>query len=116
MTTYPTNRIISAFENAINPHKVEEYTEIMKTLEFNHEFPPIWGFESIITEDDVNQVWFMDGKLVLKEHLGIVIWKVTDGHHRTLSAINAQLGWIEVEPDPNCFVTEEELINYRKNY
>lgn len=110
--TYPTNRIISAFQNAMDPEKVNEYTEVMLAEQLNHEFPAIWGFESVIEADDVNQLWFMDGHPVLQHHVGLTIWKVTDGHHRTMAAIKAELGWIEVEPDYSCFTTQEELINH----
>ena len=108
--TYPTNRIISAFENEMDWNKVNHYAEIMVYQGFNHEFPPIKGFECVIDQDDVNSnTVFMNGAPVLKENIGEKVWKVTDGHHRTFACIKAELGWIEVTKDFNTCVNEEEL-------
>lgn len=112
--TYPTNRIISALCNPVDPNKVEEYAEIMRYMGLQHDFPPILGFESTIDEDDVeNGVEFMTGELVTEDHLGLEVWRVTDGHHRTLANIEAGLGWIEVEKDYNTCVTQEELDEFK---
>ncbi len=113
---YPTNRIISAFCNPVDPDKVEEYAKQMKQndLETGHNgFPPIMGFASKIDEDDIeNEVLFMTGDQVTVEHLGEDVWNVTDGHHRTSAAIEAELNYIETEVEYSCLTTEEELNDY----
>lgn len=107
-----TDRIISAFENGIDERKVEQYAEQMCIDGLCHEFPPIKGFPSIIDENQYNS-YFMTGDDITEEHLGQLVWMVTDGHHRTLAAIKAELPHLPVEVDFNCITSEEDLKQYR---
>lgn len=102
------DRIMSAFENGIDQHKVEAYTEAMRVLDVCHEFPPILGFPSVIDEDDVGAL-FLTRELVEDTMIGEQIWKVTDGHHRSLAAIEAGLSHLEVELDYSCITDPAEL-------
>lgn len=117
---YPTNRIISAFTNPVDDAVVEAYAIEMKgnDIDTGHNgFPPILGYASTINEDDIENedLFFMTGEQVTAEHLNQEVWYVTNGHHRTLAAIKAELNYIETEVDYNCLTTEAELLNYKKN-
>lgn len=103
-----TDRIISAFANPVENHKVEAYTEAFKIQMLSHDFPAISGYPVIIDDDDIGD-YFMTGEEVEEQHLGLLCWKVTDGHHRTLAAINADLPHLEVELDYSCITSQEEL-------
>jgi len=117
---YPTNRIISAFANPVDWDVIEAYASIMKQNDLvtgHYGFPPILGFASKITEDDLDDkdLCFMTGEPVTEEHLHHEVWKVTDGHHRTNAAIKAGINFLDTEPDASCFTTEKELIKYRNS-
>lgn len=103
-----TDRIISAFQNSIEKHKVETYTEVMQIEMLSHDFPPIEGYPVIIGDEDIGD-YFMTDEQINETHLGLLCWKVTDGHHRTLSAINANLPHLEVKLDYSCITNQEEL-------
>lgn len=102
------DRIISAFENIIDQDKLDLYTETMKAEMLSHDFPPILGFPTIITDDDTND-FFISGEKITEEHIGQLAWKVTDGHHRSLAAIKAGLPHLEVNLDYSCITSEEDL-------
>ena len=106
--------IISAFENEMDFEKVEEYTQIMKVEMLSHSFPPIMGFPTIIDEDDVGQ-YFLNGEEIEERHIGKLAWKVTDGHHRATSSINANLPYIEVELDYGTITSKIDLENFRNS-
>jgi len=103
-----TNRIISAFENDINWNKIDKYTAEMQEKMLSHDFPAILGFPSVICEDDLGKC-FLTNEEITEEHIGIFVWNVTDGHHRSISAINANIPYLEVELDYSCITVEEEL-------
>jgi len=105
-----SERIISAFENVIDSQKVEEFKDAMICGE---QFPPITGYPDVIDEDDVGKV-FMDGSEVVKSDVGQSVWYVTDGHHRTIAAIEAGICRLNVMMDMSCFTDEDELLKYRK--
>ena len=108
-----TNRIVSAFCNPTDPNKVEEYAYTMKNNDIlcgNIDFPPILGLPSIIDEDDMDNEEFGMIDLDSRDYqIGDIIWKVTDGHHRTLAAIKAGIYQLEVELDYSCITNEKEL-------
>jgi hypothetical protein len=108
-----TNRIVSAFSNSIDPIKVNEYSNIMRINDVNYGnvgFPPILGFPSIIDEDDISNEEFRMMDFDSDDYqIGDLIWKVTDGHHRTLAAIKAGIHQLEVELDYSCITNEKEL-------
>jgi hypothetical protein len=105
-----TDRIVSAFCNPTNPNVVEDYTAEMNAHMLSHNFPPITGYPSIITEDDMENDEFGMMDLNSDDYkAGDLIWKVTDGHHRTLAAIGANLPHLEVELDYSCITNEKEL-------
>lgn len=106
------DRIFSAFQNEISEDKVNEYAEIMKNNMLNHDFPPIKGFPSLYDEDVDLHRW-MDWDNHLKPNNGDLIWNVTDGHHRSLAAIIAELPHLEVELDYSCIASDEDLKNYK---
>ncbi len=113
--TIRTNRIISAFENYMDADKIETYTEVMRSEMLGHNFPPITGHPHIISEDDLGE-YFLDGNEITEEHMGNLVWYVTDGHHRSVAAINAEIPYLEVEMDFSTFTTERDMINYRNHY
>lgn len=103
-----TDRILSAFSNMIDNNKIEEYTIVMCREMLSHDFPPIKGYPSIINEDDIGKC-FLNNEEVEEHHIGCLVWYVTDGHHRTLSAINANLPYLETELDYSCITNENDL-------
>jgi len=106
------NLIISVFSNDTSMDKVEQYTEVMKAEMLGHNFPPIMGYPVIIDEDDL-EGWFIDGSNIPETMLGKLAWKVTDGHHRSLAAINAQLPYITVMLDYSTITNETDLVNFK---
>lgn len=106
------DRIISAFSNCIDDNKVELYTNIMRAEMLSHEFPPIEGFPTIIDENDIGD-YFMTQEEITEDHIGQLAWKVTDGPHRTLAAIEAQLPHLEITLDYSCITSEEDLLQYK---
>ena len=105
--------IISAFANEIDHDKLDEYTEIMRAEMLSHSFPPIEGFPAIIDDSDIGEE-FLSGAEVTTNDIGKKVWKVTDGHHRALSAIAANLPQIDVVLDSSTITDEKELAAYRK--
>lgn len=101
--------VISAFANPIDESKVEEYTEKMRDMMLSHDFPPITGFPTVIDESDVGD-YFLSGDEITEEHIGKQAWKVWDGHHRTLAAINANLPYIEVELEKAAVTDMDEYL------
>lgn len=101
--------IISAFENYIDDNKVYEYADIMIEKMLSHDFPPIQGFPCVIDERDV---YFVDGRKINESDWGKKAWKVTDGHHRSLAAIEARLPYLEVCLDYSTITDEIELKQY----
>lgn len=118
--SFPTSRIISAFQNAMDEGKIEDYTRILKLEEYSNTFPPILGYETEITRDMLGW-YFLSGsdeepREIKEQHLGWSAWVVTDGHHRTISFRNAGLDFIDVMPDRGCLTTEEELKEFDQNF
>lgn len=109
--TTNVNCIISAFANDMDQEKVQQYTEIMKAEMLSHNFPPIQGYPIIIEEDDL-EGWFIDGSNIPETMLGKQVWKVTDGHHRSLAAIAAKLPYLHVELDYSTITNETDLKNF----
>lgn len=103
-----TSRIISAFANHIDQEKVDKYTDIMREMMLSHDFPPIKGYPIIISEEDLGD-YFLVGEEITKEHIGQMAWKVTDGHHRTLAAIEAHVPVMETELDYSTITNEKDL-------
>lgn len=99
--------IISAFANPIDDSKVEYYTHIMSEKMLSHDFPPISGYPTIIDENDVGD-YFLTGEEITDNHIGQQVWVVTDGHHRTLAAIAANLPFIETELDYSTVTNLDE--------
>ncbi len=102
--------VISAFANTIDDSKVEEYTNTMKEMMLSHDFPPITGFPTLIDENDVGD-YFLSGEEITEEHVGKKAWKVWDGHHRTIAAINANLPYIQVELEKAAVTDMDEFLN-----
>lgn len=109
--TINVNCIISAFANDMDQEKVQQYMEIMKAEMLSHNFPPIQGYPIIIEEDDL-EGWFIDGSNIPETMLGKQAWKVTDGHHRSLAAIEAKLPYLHVELDYSTITNETDLKNF----
>lgn len=108
-----TNRIISAFQNAMDFEKIDNYTNIMRYEMLSHSFPPITGFPTIIDEDDIGQE-FLTGEEITEKHIGVLAWKVTDGHHRSVSAIEARIPYLETELDYSTLTSEVDMQNFRE--
>lgn len=108
-----TCMIISAFQNEIDYSKVELYADVMREEMLNHNFPPIMGYPSILTEDDVDQSQqFLSGEDITEDHIGQLAWFVTDGHHRSLAAIEANLPTLPTTLDYNTITNETDLKNF----
>lgn len=103
--------IISAFANEIEYSKVEQYTQIMQSEMMGHDFPPIMGYPVIIDENDTCD-YFLNGEEVSDSMIGKLAWKVTDGHHRSLAAIAANLPHIEVKLDYGTITDPKDFINF----
>lgn len=103
--------VISAFKNVIEPAKVERYTNIMSHDEIHHNFPPIKGFPIIIGEDDIKRYeMFLNKKYITKKDIGKYAWVTTDGHHRTLAALNVGLPYLETKLDSVYLGDEKDYI------
>jgi hypothetical protein len=100
--------VISAFSNPIDENKVNKYTNIMKEEMLSNDFPSITGFPIIISKDDVGES-FLSGEIITEEYIGKQAWKVWDGHHRVLAAINANLPYINVRLERSAITDEKEL-------
>jgi len=103
--------IISAFANEIEYSKVEQYTQIMQSEMLGHDFPPIMGYPVIIDENDICN-YFLNGDEVIDSMIGKLAWKVTDGHHRSLAAIAANLPHIEVTLDYGTITDPKDFTNF----
>ena len=109
----PTNRIMSAFQNEMYPDKLEEYTNIYRELMLSHSFPPIMGYPTIIDEDDIGRE-FLSGEEITEEHIGMMAWKVTDGHHRAVSATKVNIPYLEVELDYSTITSAVDMQNFKE--
>jgi len=89
-------KVISAFANPIDTNKVEQYAAILREEMLSNNFPPITGYPYQIEKEDIGE-YFLSGKEISKKDVGDIVWKVWDGHHRVLAAIEANLPYIEVE-------------------
>lgn len=103
--------IISAFDNEIDQQKVEDFTVILKLDMLGHNFPEIAGFPHIIDENDLSKE-FLCGDPVTEEYIGKLAWMVTDGHHRSLAAIAAQLPYFPTTLDYNTITDEKDFNNF----
>jgi len=101
-TLIHSSKIISAFDNVIDEESLDYYR--MKGLD---DVEPILGYPDIICEDDIGKE-FISGQEVTEEHIGDIVWYVTDGHHRSIVA-NEQGVNLLVELDSSCIVLEGEL-------
>ena len=106
--TVSTDLLVSAFENPIDWDKVEVYTVKMKADALSHEFPKVTGFPAIIDDSDVGG-YFLNGNEITESDIGKQIWKVWDGHHRSIAAINAKLPYVEVELYRAAITNQDEL-------
>ncbi len=113
--TINTNLIVSAFCNPLDDAKVDEYTAVMQSEMLSHNFPPIAGFYTTVSDDEIGE-YFMNGEEITEEHTGKIIFKVSNGHHRTTAAINAGLPYLETVIDRACLCTEEDLKQWDKIY
>lgn len=110
--------IVSAFENAIDDNKIEQYTNnMLETYDFEYTFPPIKWFPLIIDEDIINKYqFFLSWKEIPNDYIWKKIWAVTDWHHRVISACNAHKKYIDLELDRSTITNENELEEYDKEY
>lgn len=94
------NMVISGFANSIDRNKVEEYYHIFIESGLDNDFPPIKGYPIIITEDDIDRYGvFLDDREITKSDIGKYAWIVTDGWHRTLAALKANIPYLETKID-----------------
>ena len=113
--TIKTGRIISAYANEIDWEKVEKYTHVMSSEMLSHSFPAIWGFPALIDEDHVGQE-FLSRQPIEAHHIGQLAWIVTNGHHRSLAAINAGLPYIDVELEFSTITSEKDLAAFHLHH
>ena len=112
----PVNRIISAFANEIDWGKVEHYRELIRYAEglLPHCIPEIKGYPDHICEQDVEEgKTFISGELVTEKHIGMPVWYVTDGHHRSISASAEGLPYLNTTMDETTFTDYSELQAWR---
>lgn len=92
--------VISGFNNSVDWNKVDEYYDIFVELGMNNEFPPIKGYPIIITQDDIDRYEvFIDNREITKNDIGKYAWIITDGWHRTLAALRANVPYLETKID-----------------
>ena len=115
-TMIRTNCIISAFVNEMDESKICEYVDRIQndSSYLPHAIPAIHGYPDVITEDDLEKdLVFLTGEVVDANAVGQVVWYVTDGHHRSVSAIRAGLRYLNTAIDLSCFTNYDELQAYR---
>jgi len=101
--------IISAFANCIDEESLDYYRE--KDLS---QVDDIIGYPHIVTEDEIGEI-FISGEEVSEEHIGLLVWYVTDGHHRATVACEQGLN-LSVKLDYSAITLEEELAKYNELY
>jgi len=102
--------VISAFKNVILPEKIKKYSDEMSVDMLEHNFPPIKGYPIFIDTNDIKRYEeFIDDNLITKKDLGRYAWVVTDGHHRTLAALQAGIPKLKTELDYS-YVDEKDFI------
>lgn len=110
-----TNRILPAFlENEMDWDKVKNYAFEMKKQDEEYgaiQFPPICGYFDVVNKEDIG-MFFNWGALnegyeekVTKSHIGIEIFRVTDGNHRVWASHVAKIWSLETEDDKSGFVS-----------
>lgn len=112
MATIRTNRIVSALpDNEVDYRKVEIYAQEMKEndeLTGHNGFPEILGYFDVINEADLGIDFLCHYDLpterITKKHLGLEIFRVTDGHHRAIAATKAGIWCLDVDKDNSGFV------------
>ena len=105
------HRIISAFANEIETSKVEAYAFDMSIKMLSHEFPPIKGYPVLIDDNDIGEQ-FLTGEEITTKDIGKLCWKVTDGHHRSLAAIESNLPYLETMLDYSTITNETDFKNF----
>lgn len=104
-----TTHIVSAFANAIDFHKVEMYANDMSmqdNMQGCIDFPPIMGFYTTFDPNEDQTIFNLFNEDVQHEVLeGETIFKVTNGHHRSIAAVYAGIWGLETEFDPACKVS-----------
>jgi hypothetical protein len=108
-----TGRILSAFENAMDWDKVERFTDVLRVELLQNDVPPIKGFPDVLSEDDIGKA-FLSGEEVTADHVGERVWYVTDGHHRSLAHIEADVRYIRTELDYTCITSQEDFKTYTR--
>lgn len=101
------NYIVPTFDNTIDTIKLEKYINIMKSKMLGHPFPPISGFPDFIDESMIGSE-FLNGKIINKNDIGKYVWRITDGHHRALAAIDANIPYLETKCDFAYIANETE--------
>lgn len=112
METIRTNRILAAYpDNFIDWDKVNLYAKEMNDQDTNQgviDFPPISGFYDVVNSNDLgnyfNYANYDNHELITKKHLGLEVFRVTDGNHRTCAAQLANIFSLETQKDLSGFV------------
>lgn len=117
----------SAFPNSTDFNLVRDYAISMAAEDnlFDSEFPPITGFPSVVTEDDIGKELIPqldfdsfdktgENNFVTEDDIGKIIWMITDGHHRAFAARMSGKEWFDVVLDPNCITSSKDLDAYNK--
>lgn len=108
---FDVNKIKAGFENAIDNNKLEAYTLIMNDLMLSHPFPEIFGYPSEVDENDVGG-FFLNDEEITEDNIGEIIWVLTDGFHRTLSAIATGVPYLDVQLDRSAITSNSDLELY----
>ncbi len=109
------NLVIPAFSNHIYPEKLEKYIDVFKSELLENDFPPIKGYPIILTTHDIERFeTFLNGDDISTSDIGKYAWIVTDGYHRTLAAIEADMPYILTEVDYS-YVDESDYVNESKS-
>ena len=104
-----TNMVIGAYQNDIDVNKLNKYIDVMKNELLSNNFPPIKGYPIIISETDIERYGeYLNGEEIQKSDIGKYAWILTDGFHRTLSALEVGLERIPTEIDYS-YVNDEDL-------
>lgn len=104
--TINPNIIVSAFTNPIDESRVEYYVDIFNKYWLESDIEPIKGFPFIINEDDIDTL-LMNNEPITSDMIGTYAWKLTDGHHRVLAAIQVDLPYLNTKleyADPEHYI------------
>ena len=96
-----SSRVISAFQNEMDQSSLDYYRG-KGCMALYTMSDPIKGFPDTIDDSDIGN-FFINGEEITDHETGFVVWRVTDGHHRSTVASEQGVN-VYVELDQSCKV------------